>query len=452
MAFATHPVAAKYARHVNRAFVELLGVLGYGRVFTRARDVWVWDDQGKRYLDLLAGFGALNLGHNHPRLNSALQRFLAEDALNLHHVGPSGHSADLAEALVALLPDPLEVCLFCNAGAQAVEGAIKLTRAATGRATIVYCDESFHGTSLGTLSVTNKSRMRAPFEPLLGACVGIPFDDPNALEDALRAHKAAAFLVEPIQAEAGVRVPRAGYLARAKQLCEHYGALLIFDEVQTGLGRTGKRFAFEHEGVVPDVLVLAKSLGGGMAPIGATVVGAALHAKAYGSRHRFDLNNSTFGEHSFGCVAAQETLAILEEEKLAARAETCGALLVERLKPRLAGHPLVVDVRGRGLLVGIEIGPTGDGWSNKLLSGMVQFAAETAIGQWFALRLLEAGFVCQPAAHAWNVLKIEPPLTIAREQIEHAVDAIAAVFDEYRSVGKLLAHVTARVSKQALRA
>jgi putrescine aminotransferase len=450
MAFAANPVAAQYARHVNRTFIELLSLLGYGRVFTRARDVWVWDDEGVRYLDLLAGFGALNIGHNHPRLKAALQRFLGEDALHLCHVGPSRYSAELAHALVALLPASFAVCLFSTGGAQAVEAAVKIARAATARPTIVYCEGSFHGTSLGTLSVTDNARMRAPFEPLLGACVGVAFGDLDGLEDVLRSCNACAFLVEPIQAEAGVRLPPAGYLAAARALCNRYGTLLIFDEVQTGLGRTGKRFAFEHDAVVPDIVVLAKSLGGGVASIGATVVGAELHDRAYGARQRFDLNNSTFGEHAFGCVAALETLRILEDEQLAARAAERGARFIERLRVRLADHPLVAAVRGQGLLVGIEIGPTAHGWSNKLAPAIVAFAAEKAIGQWFALRLLEAGYICQPAAHAWNVLKIEPPLTIEPAEMERAVGAIGALFDEYRSVTKLLAHVTARLSRQAL--
>ena len=451
MTFAAHPVAAKYARHVNRAFVELLNTLGYGRVFTRAQDVWVWDDDGKRYLDLLAGFGALNLGHNHPRLKAALQRFLTEDAPNLYHIGPSKYAADLAEALVGLLPEGFEVCLFSTGGAQAIESAMKLARAATGRSTIVYCAGSYHGTSLGTLSVMSETRMRDPFEPLLPGCVAIAFGDLNALEEVMRTHEVAALLVEPIQAEAGVRIAPSGYLTAAKELCVRHGALLMFDEIQTGLGRTGTRFAFEGEPIAPDVLVLAKSLGGGIAPVGATIVSARLHARAFGGKERFDLHSSTFGENSFACVAALETLRILEQESLDARAAANGTAFLHGLRSRLAGHPLVVDVRGRGLLIGIEIGPTERGWANKLAPGMVELAAEKAIGQWFALRLLEAGFICQPAAHAWHVLKIEPPLTIALTEIEQAVAAIAEVFDEYRNIGKLLAHIMTRLSRQALR-
>ena len=448
--FAAHPVAAKYAHYVNPAFIELLDIFGYGRVFARARDVWVWDDRGRKYLDLLAGFGAVNLGHNHPRLAQRLQAFLADEALNLCHVGPSAHAADLAEALLTRLPAAFDICLFSNGGAEAVEAALKFARAATRRPGIVYCTGGYHGTSFGTLSVMGDRRMRDPFEPLLPWCTQIPFGDLAALEQALRQGNIAAFIAEPVQGEAGVRIAPAGFWAQARRLCERHGALLIFDEIQTGLGRTAKWFAFEHEDVVPDVLVLAKALGGGIAPIGATLVGRELHAKAYGARARFDLHSSTFGGNAFACVAALETLRILEQEQLVTNAAARGGELLNGLRARLSAHPLIADIRGRGLLVAIELGPTPQGWLNKLAPGLVSIAAEKVAGQWIALRLLEAGFICQPAAHAWNVLKIEPPLTISAAQIAQCVDVIASIFDEYRALPKLLAHATARISRRGL--
>lgn len=450
VAFAAHPVAAKYARYVNPAFIELLDIFGYGRVFTRALDVWLWDDQGRQYLDLLSGFGAVNLGHNHPRLAQRLQAFLADEALNLYHVGPSAYAADLAEALLAHLSNAFGICLFSNGGAEAVEAALKLARAATSRPGIVYCTGGYHGTSFGTLSVMGERRMRDPFEPLLPFCTPIPFGDLGALEEALRHGNVAAFIAEPVQAEAGVRIAPAGYWAQAKKICERHGALLIFDEIQTGLGRTAKWFAFEDEDVVPDVLVLAKSLGGGIVPIGATLLGRKLHAKAYGARARFDLHSSTFGGNSFACAAALEALRILDEEQLVANAAARGAELLSGLRKRLAGHPLIADIRGRGLLIAIELGPTPHGWLNKLAPKLVSIASEKVAGQWIAMRLLEAGMICQPAAHAWNVLKIEPPLTVTAAHITQVIDVIGSIFDEYRALPKLIAHVTARISRRGL--
>ena len=277
-AAADHAAVIKYARHVNPALIRLLGIYGYGRLFVRARDVWVWDHNGCRYLDFLAGFGSVNIGHNHPRVAERLRQFLAEEAMNFCHVGPSAYAADLAEALARLLPEPLSVCLFSSSGAEAVEGGMKLARAATGRAAFIYCQGGFHGTNLGTLSVMGGNRLRKPFEPLLAGCVAVPFGDLAALEKALHRDRCAGFIVEPILGEGGVIFPPPGYLAQAQELCRKRGTLLVLDEVQTGLGRTGSLFACQAEGFCPDVIALAKSLSGGMAPIAATITTREINA------------------------------------------------------------------------------------------------------------------------------------------------------------------------------
>jgi putrescine aminotransferase len=440
------PVAARYARHVNPSFVKLLGVLGYGRIYTRAQGVHVWDDRGGRYLDLLSGFGAASLGHNHPELIARLKRALDEEPLAFCHVGPAPRAAALAEALAARLPDPLEVTVFANGGGDAVEAALKLARAATGRRGVVFAAGGFHGTTLGTLSV-GVERMRAPFGDLLGGCVAVPFGDLSRLEDALRGRKAAAFLVEPIQGEAGVILPPPGYLEAAADLCRRQGTLLVLDEVQTGLGRCGRLFALEEEGVVPDVVCLAKALSGGIVPIGAAVTSRAWFERAYGTFERFDLAGSTFAGNALSCAAGLGTLEILDAERLIENAAARGGELVAGLRARLAGHPLVKEIRGRGLLVGIELGPTRGGLVG-LLTGAV---SDKVFGQWAALKLLERGVLCQPAALAWNVLKLEPPLTITAAQVEEAIDAVAGVLDEYRGLPRLVADVAQRLGAQGLR-
>jgi len=441
-------LVGRYTRHVNPAFVKLLGVFGYGRVYARAQDVWVWDAGGRRYLDLLAGFGSINLGHNHVRLVARLREFLNEDAVQFCHVGPSPHAADLAAHLASCLPQPLEVVLLSNSGAEAVEAALKLARAATSRHGFIYCDGAYHGTSLGTLSVMGAQRLRRPFEPLLADCVAIPFGDLPRLETALAPRQAAAFIVEPVLCEGGVVLPPQGYLQAARELCKRHGALFILDEVQTGLGRTGTMFACQAENVVPDIIVLAKALSGGIAPIGATVTSAEIHARAYGSMDRFDLHSTTFGGNAFACTAALETLRIIADTGLVANSAARGEQLLPGLRARLAGHPLVRDIRGRGLLVGIELGPTEAGWLNRLAPSLVSLVSEKVFGQWLALKLLEKGFICQPAAHHGNVLKLEPPLTIAGAQIDEAVNAVAEVLGEYQSLGPILTDVTGRLQSQ----
>jgi len=443
-----HPVSQAYAKYVNPSFIELLGVLGFGRVFTRASDVWIWDSEGRRYLDCLAGFGSVNLGHNHPLLTARLHELLDEQVLHFCHTGPSAGAAALAQALAERLPDPLEISLFASSGAEAVEAGLKLARAATGRTAFISCAGGFHGTTFGTLSVMGAQRLRAPFEPLLADCYQVPFGDLAALERALDAHRCAAFVVEPIQAEGGVVLPPPGYLAAAQALCRKRGTLLVLDEVQTGLGRTGMLFAHQAENMVPDVLCLAKALSGGLAAISVAVTSRALFDKAYGSPGRFDLHSSTYQGNAFSCAAALKTLELVDELNLTARCAERGEQLLAGLRQRLAGHPLIKDIRGRGLLVGIEFGPTGSSWLDKLAPALVDKVSESMFGQWVAVKLLEAGILAQPASSRWNVLRLEPPLTISENEIATVIETVGTVLDEYRSIGPIVADVTRRAGAQ----
>ncbi len=448
---APHPSIDKYARHVNPAFVKLLGVFGYGRVFVRARDCVLVDHQGREYLDFLAGFGSLNLGHNHPRVVERLREFLLEGAPSIMHVGPSVHAAELAEQLALVAGAPLQVTLFSSSGAEAVEAGMKLARAATGRRYFLSCKGGYHGLSFGTLSIAGDPRMKKSFPPLMQECDEIPFGELDALEKEMAARKYAAFIVEPIQGEGGVNLAPPGYLRRAQEICRRQGALMILDEVQTGMGRTGKTFAFEHEGFVPDVLVLAKALGAGMLPIGATLTTKELHGKAYGSMDKFDLHGATFAGNALSCVAALAGLQVLTEERLADNAAARGEQLLTGLKKRLDGHPLVRDVRGRGLLVAIELGGMQEkGFLGRIASSLTDVVSKKVFGQWLALRLLEEGILCQPASQQWNVLKLEPPLTVTAAQVDRVVHSIASILERYRELGPLMKDVAERMGKQFL--
>lgn len=444
-------LTARYAAHVNPAFVELLRVLGYGRVYVRAEGVTLVDQQGRHYLDALAGFGANNLGHSHPAVTEAIRQCLQGSPLHFNHVGLAAHEVALAEQLAGLLPEPLQVVLLASGGGEAVDAALKLARVATGRADLLYCRGGYHGTTLGTLSVMGASRMRKPVEPLLEHCHAVTFGDLDTLATALKRHRPAAFVVEPIQGEAGVVLPPPGYLADAQALCRRRGSLLILDEIQTGLGRVGSLFAFEREGFVPDVLVLAKSLSGGIVPISALVVSRELQQRAYGSSARFDIHSSTFGGNALACAAAQATLTTLVDERLSERSARLGKLLLDGLAQRLRDNPIVRGVRGRGLLVGIEIGAADDGLLGKLTAPLVGMISRQVGGQWIALRLLEEGIVAQPASHAWNVLKLTPPLIIGDGEVRRLVDAIGGIFDEYTSMAALVADVSRRLLAQRQR-
>jgi putrescine aminotransferase len=451
MTASSHPAALKFAAHVNPAFVKLLGAFGYGRVYERAKGTRLWDSEGREYLDALASFGAANLGHNPPALLERLRTMLEDDSPSLVHTGIAVHAAELGAEL-ARIAHPLTRTLFSTGGGEAVESAMKLARAATKRKSILYCKDSFHGVGLGPLSIMGNGRMRDPFEPLVPGCYEIPFNDRSALEKGLLEHKPAAFVVEPIQAEAGVIVPERDYLRDAKDLCKKHGALLVLDEVQTGLGRTGSMFAFQGEDFTPDVLVLGKALGGGLVPVSATLTTPEIHDRAYGRVDRFDLHGSTFSGWALGCRVALATLAILKEDSLIEAANERGEQLLEKLRDALSGHPFVKGVRGRGLLVGLELGPTtkGTGLLARLLPGVVDLVSKRVFGQWLALRLLEEGILAQPAAHQWNVLKLTPPLTITEPEVDRIVDTIERVLGAYTELRPLLTDVGQRLGSQLL--
>ena len=443
-----------FGRHVNPGFVRLVGLLGYARIFTRASGMKMWDHEGREYLDFLAGFGTFNIGHNHPRLVENLREFLTTEAPNVLHIAPQPLAAELAQKLSRLTGGALEIALFCAGGGEAVEAGLKLARAATGRRPFLYCKMGFHGNNLGALSVMGDRRYQRPFLPLIPECEAVPFGDLEAIEQALRKLQPAALVVEPLQAEGGVVVPKSGYLAAARDLCHRHGALFILDEVQTGIGRTGTMFMYEQEGCQPDVLVLAKALGGGLLATGVALVRRDLYQRAYGAIDRFDLHGTTLAGNALSCAAALSTLRIIEEERLCQNAAAQGEALLGALKARVAAHPLVRDVRGRGLLVGIELGPNARASNpnllGRLLPGVFGALMRNVLGQWLAVRLLERGIIAQPASHRWDVLRLEPPLVVSADEIARTVDAVVEILDEYRDLGPLLADFSQRLGGQLL--
>jgi putrescine aminotransferase len=426
MSALSHPAAQKYAAHVNAAFVKVLGAFGSGRIWVRAKGTSLWDADGREYLDFLSASGAASLGHNPPKVLERLREVLSDDAAGFAEAGFSVAAGDLAAALA------------------------KLARAATKRRALIHCKGGYHGTSLGSLSVTGHGRLRDPFEPLLGECFEIPFDDVAALAKVLEDKKPAAFVVEAIQVAAGVVVPRPGYLREAQELCRKFGTLLVLDEAQTGLGRTGRMFAYEHEGFVPDVLVLGEALGGGLVPVSATLTTPEIHDRAYGKMDRYDLQGAPSG-NALGWRTAIAVLEILEREQLAEAARERGEQLLERLRDEVGGHPFVKAVRGRGLIVGLELGPTrSSGILGRILPGLVEGLSRRIFGQWLAVRLLEQGIVSQPASQQWNVLELMPPLTVTEDEVERVIGAITDIFAEYKDLKMLLADAGQRFGSQLL--
>ncbi len=449
-ALAPREVVDLHARHVSPVFIRLLRLWGYGRVFTRAAGSRLWDAQGTEYLDLLAGFGALPLGHAPEAVHQAIREVLRDGAPAMIHTGPPPLAGRLARRLLEKAPEGLAIALFASGGAEAVETALKVARRATGRGGLVGCRGGYHGASLGALSVGDHGAAKG-VGPLLPGARLIPYGDLEPLERELAPRDVAAFIVEPIQGEGGVVVPPAGYLAGAAHLCRAHGTLLVVDEIQTGLGRTGAWFACETEGVSPDILLVGKALGAGIVPVSAALVTRAVYRRAFPSVLDHDLHTSTYGGGTLAMAVGLATIEAIEAEGLVARAAQGGERLGPRLRQVAAAHPVVRAARGRGLLWGLALHPVFDpAWLARLPEGLA-VAGRPLIGQWISLRLLERGVLAQPAGHAQEVLRIEPPLNIAAGDLDRGLEAIEASLAEVRGAARLAAAMLGRTLRQAVR-
>ncbi|HOX45470.1 MAG TPA: aspartate aminotransferase family protein [Myxococcota bacterium] len=419
-----------YRQHVNPGFAELLDLAGFGRRYVRAEGLELEDERGERYLDFTAGYGVHALGHNHPAVRAALHAMLDSGAPGFTQVEASTLTALGAEALAATLPAGLDKVFFCSSGSEAMEAALKLARAATGRRRILGIRRSFHGTTLGVLGLLDAPARRERFGPLLPGLELLQFGDRSVLARALGKRDVAALVVEPVQGEGGCRPQPEGYLAEAARLCREHGALLIVDEVQCGLGRTGRMWAFEHEpGLVPDALATAKALGGGLMPVGALVVRSEVHAQAYGAmRHALD-HKTTFSGGPLAMAALHETLRVLRDEGLVENARARGAELSARLAALAARHPSTVsEVRGRGLLQGIRFHDATGGLLGRGLWGKLGDLTAGMFAQHVSLGLLaDHHIVTQVGACDLPTLKLTPPLTVTAQAIERVADALDEV-------------------------
>ena len=402
---------ADYERHVNPTLGAFLRVAGRDVRFVRATGGTLEDDTGRAWTDWISGFGAFPLGHNPPALTAVMQAHLASGAPMLFVESLNPYAGALAARLVRATGGAFETCLFGNSGAEAVEAALKTAMLATGRPRVAYADGAYHGTTLGALGCMARGPYRADLDAALAPFVEVPFGDLAALEKALAARDIAAFIVEPIQVEAGVRLAPSAYLDAARDACRRTGALFIVDEVQTGLGRTGSLFA-SCPAVVPDVLILAKALGGGLVPIGATLLGEGLWQRAYGSHLKAEIHASTFGGNSLACRVALAMLDTVDDERFLAGVRARGAALFGALQSALAGSPAVERVSWRGLLGGIALRPTRHPWLAWENLGLPELAAQPVAGALVVERLARSSILAQVCAHDWSVVRVQPPLTV----------------------------------------
>ncbi len=430
-----------YREYVNPQWVRLLDLLGMNVRYTRCRGTRLHAENGRSFLDFFSGYCVHNLGHNHPHVLAALEKELARE-------GPAmvqSHVPELAGRLAGQLCERagggLSKAFFCSSGSEGVEAAIKFARARTRRSGLLYAEGAFHGLTTGALSLMGDPFWRDGFGLLLPDCEAVPFGDLGALAAKLAGKRFAALVLEPVQGEAGLRMPAPEYLAEARSVCHRYGTLLVLDEVQTGLGRTGRFLAGHHYGVEPDMVVLAKALSGGLVPVGAVLMTDAVYEAVYDSLKRSIVHTSTYSENALAMRAGLATLEVLDEEGLTARAEHLGQYLRSRLQEALAGYEMVSDVRGLGLFCGIEfVKPR----SVKLRAAFEAFRALHAglFGQVLVMNLFERGVLTQMCGNNFLVLKVAPPLMVTEAEADEFVDKLREVV--------VLAHSSARFWSEPL--
>jgi ornithine--oxo-acid transaminase len=438
-------------RHLNPQLGRVLRTLGFDRTWVSASGAELIDDRGDRYLDLLAGYGVFSVGRNNPAVREQLEAALEAQTANLPQLGVTLLAGVLAEQLLARVPDNLGAVILTNSGAESVETAIKVARAATRRPRILHCDKGFHGLTLGALSINGNAEFRERFGPLLPGCEAIPFGDLDVLRRELARGDVAAFVVEPIQGK-GVRISPPGYLAEAQALCRRYGTLFCADEIQCGLGRTGRFLASEHWGIQPDLVLLSKALSGGYVPIGAVLTTRDAFNRVFDSMERAVVHSSTFATNDLAAAAGIATLSELDDAGLIERAERLGNLLLELTRPLVERHDIVHDVRGLGLMWAIELGPPGTPGDQRAWN-LVERRQPGFTAQLLTVPLFtEHRMLTQVAGHHMNVVKAIPPLVIEEADIRRFAAALDQVLGRMNRLPRALARVGLGLARRGISA
>jgi acetylornithine/succinyldiaminopimelate/putrescine aminotransferase len=420
-----------YAHLVNPQLVRVLRSIGFDRSYTRGEGAYLFDKQGRRYLDFLSGFGVFGLGRAHPVLKAALHEAIDADLPGLVQMDAPLLPGLLAEALIARCGPQMGRVFFTNSGAEAVEAALKFARAATGRHRILYADHAFHGLTFGALSANGGSDFKTGFGPLLPGFDQVRFGDIDALEQALRTGDVAALLLEPIQGK-GVNLAPIEYWDAVTALCRKHGTLLICDEVQTGLGRTGTFWAHEHDGVVPDIITTSKALSGGFVPVGAMICSTEIGDRVYSSMERAMVHSSTFKGNPLAMVAGLATLQTIDDEQLVDRARVTGDALEKAMAPLVEKHDFFHATRGRGLMIGLVFGsPSSRG--ARVRFRLLEAAHEGLFSQLIVGPLFTRhGVITQVAGDRMNVVKLLPPLICGQTEVDHFIEALDDVLDDAR--------------------
>lgn len=413
---------ALHEQHLNNQMVRVLKTIGYDRNYKKAIGQYLYDQDNNEYLDLLSGFGVFALGRNHPTIVNALKETLTLELPNLVQMDVSLLSGLLAEKLLQTTPEKLNKIFFANSGAEAVEAAIKFARYTTKREKILHCEHSFHGLTLGALSLNGEEIFREGFGPLLPECRAIPFNDLEALEKALSNKDVAAFIVEPIQGK-GVNVPDDNYLPEVERLCNQYGTLFVADEIQTGVGRTGKFWAIDHWGVKPDMVLMAKAISGGFIPVGAVAMTEKIMDTVFNRMDRAVVHGSTFSKNNMAMAAGLATLQVLEDEKMIENSAKVGEDIISSLSAMIDRYEFLKEVRGKGLMIAVEFGAPK---SLKLKAAwtMLETANKGLFCQMVTIPLFkDHRILSQVAGHGMNVVKLLPPLNLKQKDRDWIVNS-----------------------------
>ncbi|HYK27718.1 MAG TPA: aspartate aminotransferase family protein, partial [Streptosporangiaceae bacterium] len=426
---------ALHERFMNRQLARTLRTLGFDRNYIRGEGCYLYDDAGQKYLDFLSGFGVYALGRSHPAIKAALHQAIDLDLPNMVQMDCALLPGLLAEELVGRAHAEIGRVFFCNSGAESVEASIKFARHYTKKPRILYAEHAFHGLTTGALSLNGGSEFRRGFGGLLPETHPVPFGNLHALEEQLRAGDVAAFIVEPIQGK-GVYCAPAEYWKVAQELCRRHGALLVMDEVQTGLGRTGKFFCYEHWGLEPDIITISKALSGGFVPIGAMLTTEKIFASVYDSMEDALKHSTTFGRNQLAMVAGLATLAAFDDEDIIGRAARTGAALQDGLNGLAERYELITDVRGLGLMIGIEFGEP----DTKAVARRFRAVERLRDGMFSQLVVVPLfhrhRILTQVAADNVNIVKLLPPLVAGPEEVDYFIDALDDVMaDAHRGFG-----------------
>jgi ornithine--oxo-acid transaminase len=421
-----------HERHLNRTLVAAQRVIGFDKVYARAEGAYLYDMDNAAYLDFLSGYSVFNLGRNHPTVKRAIRDVLDLDLPNMVQMDCSLLSGLLAEALTKRTPPHLDAVFFCNSGTEAMEGALKFARAATNRKRVISLEGAFHGLSIGSLSLMGCESFTEGFGPLMDEWdTRIALDDVESLERELSKRDVAAFVIETVQGK-GCKSPKTDFFVRAQELCRKHGALLISDEIQTGLGRTGKMFGFQHWNLEPDIITMAKTLSGGYVPCGAIIARREIYQKTFSRMDRCVVHSTTFGRNNLAMACGLAALEVIDSENLIENSARMGALLMEKVDRLREKHSFIKEVRGKGLMIGIEFHEPIE-FKLKMAWKVLHKIDKVLFAQMVVSQMLSKHrILTQVAGHAMDVMKILPPLIIGEREVDMFVNALDDVLTDCR--------------------